>query len=86
MNHIVRIALSGALMIATLGGLSGCGARKDLRRPEGVSAVPMARGAEEPETPDQLMRPSEQARPDRSAEPLKQSQERQVDPFDLPPS
>lgn len=72
--------------LLALSVLSGCGARKELQRPEGMSAVPTARGAEEPATPEQLMRSGEQARPDRSAEPLKQSQERQVDPFDLPPS
>jgi len=82
----VRATVTVLLAASALAALSGCGARKELRRPAGMSAVPTARGAEEPATPDQLMRPSEQARPDRSAEQLKQSQERQADPFDLPPS
>lgn len=83
---IVRTGMTVLLAASVLAALTGCGARKGLQRPAGMSPVPTARGAEEPATPDQLMRPGEQARPDRSAEPLKQSQERQADPFDLPPS
>jgi len=79
-------AITTALALSAVVALAGCGARRELQRPAGVNPVPVARGAEEPSTPEQLMRPSEQARPDRSAEPLKQSQERQADPFDLPPS
>jgi hypothetical protein len=48
--------------------------------------MPVAIGAKAPTSSDALMQPSTQARPDRSAEPLKRSQERQEDPFDLPPS
>lgn len=51
-----------------------------------MAPVPVARGAEEPATPEELMTPDSQARPDRSAEPLKRSEEREHDPFDLPPS
>lgn len=66
--------------------LSACGSRRDLARTEGMAPVPVARGAEEPATPEELMTPDSQARPDRSAEPLKRSEEREHDPFDLPPS
>lgn len=86
MTIAARTTMTALLALSALAALSACGARKELQRPEGMSAVPTARGAEEPAAPEQLMRSGEQARPDRSAEPLKQSQERQVDPFDLPPS
>lgn len=66
--------------------LSACGSRTDLARTEGMAPVPVARGAEEPATPDELIAPDSQARPDRSAELLKRSEERERDPFDLPPS
>jgi len=66
--------------------LSACGSRMPLAARPGMEPVPKARGAEEADTPSRLMEPDIQARPDRSAEPLKRSEERQTDPFDLPPS
>lgn len=66
--------------------LSACGSRMPLVAKPGMEPVPVARGAEEPATPAELIEPSTQARPDRSAEPLKRSQKREDDPFDLPPS
>ncbi|MGD9810776.1 MAG: hypothetical protein AB7U35_05485 [Sphingobium sp.] len=75
------VALAGLAL-----ALGGCGSRKDLTAAPGMDPVPVAHGATEPETPAELMRPSTQARPDRSAEPLRRSQEREPDPFDLPPS
>lgn len=65
--------------------LSACGSSKDLTRPAGMTPVPTAVGAKAPATSSQLMEPSAQARPDRSAEPILRSQQRQDDPFDLPP-
>lgn len=66
--------------------LSACGSRKALQATPGMSPPPVAYGADKPATPAGMMRPDMQARPDRSAEPLKRSQERPDDPFDLPPS
>lgn len=74
------------ILLTTVLALSACGSRKELTPAEGMTPVPVARGAEEPATPAELVTPDSQARPDRSAEPLKRSEERQPDPFDLPPS
>ena len=75
-----------AMLLSACALLAGCGSRQPLKRDAGVPPVPVAMGAKEPATSDELMQPSTQARPDRSAEPLKRSEERQEDPFDLPPS
>jgi hypothetical protein len=74
------IALGAMLM------LSACGGRVALKpkagqslpvKPETASAVP---------TPDELMKPDIQARPKRSDEQLRRSEERREDRFDLPPT
>jgi len=65
--------------------LSGCGAATALKPAEG-KALPMPPyGAKATPTPKELLTPSNQARPERSDELLKQSQERRGDEFDLPP-
>jgi hypothetical protein len=74
------------VLLAAASALSACGARKDLKPTEGMKPVPVARGADRPDTPAELMTPDTQSRPDRNAEPLIKSQERQEDPFDLPPN
>ena len=65
--------------------LAACGSRTELRPLPGMSAVPKAAEAKAPETPAQLMKPETQARPDRKADLILQSEERKDDPFDLPP-
>ncbi len=80
---------TGRLMLvaAVLASLSACGSRKGLEPKPGMAPVPVAHGASQPASAAELMQPSPQARPDRTAEPLKRSQERpSEDPFDLPPS
>lgn len=71
----------------TLGlALSACGGRIELK-PKGGSAMPIApEGAQKVPTPDDLMTPTSQAKPKRSDEQLKRSEERQDDAFDLPPT
>ena len=66
-------------------GLAACGGRQPLKPIEGqkMPAVPV--GAAAAPTAQQLMTPSIQARPERSVDILSQSEERQDDPFDLPP-
>lgn len=71
--------------LSALALLSACGGREALKPKPGQSAVPIAKGATEADTPQELMTPSPQARPDRNAELLRKSQERPDDPFDLPP-
>ena len=81
----MRRVASALLVAALCAAVAACGSRKALKPAEGAPPVPVAVGAEAPATSDELMEPSTQARPDRSAEPLKRSQEREEDPFDLPP-
>lgn len=76
-----RIAIGVALLV----GLTACGGKQALKPKEGMAAVPTARGATAPQTAQELMTPSPQSRPERNAELLTQSKERQDDPFDLPP-
>ena len=86
MSWHARSAFQGMLVLCALAGMAGCGSRTPLQRPAGVEPVPAARGEEQPPASAELMEPGVQALPDRSAEPLKRSDERTVDPFDLPPS
>lgn len=76
-----------ALLLAGIAlSLSACGSRKSLKATPGMDPTPVAHGADKPATPDEMLDTGPQTRPDRSAEPLKRSQERPDDPFDLPPS
>ncbi len=66
--------------------LSACGARVKLSPQEG-SAMPIKpETASTAPTATQLMDPDTQARPKRSDEQLKRSEERREDKFDLPPA
>jgi ABC-type glycerol-3-phosphate transport system substrate-binding protein len=76
-----RIILAAALAAS----LAACGGREGLKHAEGEGPPPVARGATEAATADELLTPSTQARPERNAELLRQSEERKDDPFDLPP-
>jgi hypothetical protein len=78
---IRRLAFTGLLALS----LAGCGGRQDLKPKEGHATPPIPRGATEALTAQQLLAPSSQARPERNAELLRQSQERKDDSFDLPP-
>ncbi len=71
--------------LALIGLLTACGSRTELRPLPGMSAVPKADAATVAPTPTQLMTPTTQARPDRQGELLTKSEEREPDPFDLPP-
>jgi hypothetical protein len=75
------------LVIAALSlGLSACGARVNLSPKEGNALPVKPETANVVPTPAQLMEPSTQARPKRSDEQLKRSEERREDKFDLPPA
>lgn len=64
---------------------AGCGNKADLR-PRANAAPPVApAGSAGPETPKQQTTPDAEAKPARSDELLKRSEERQTDDFDLPP-
>ena len=66
--------------------LSGCGASTGLSPAKGASLPVAPFGATATPTPNQLLTPETQARPERSDELLTQSQQRRSDEFDLPPT
>ena len=74
-----RTVLGLALLVA------GCGGKTELHPKAGESLPPKPYAAEATPTPSQLMTPEIQARPRRSDELLKQSEERRDDRFDLSP-
>jgi hypothetical protein len=73
-------------MIVVALALSACGSRTSLRPKEGASLPIKPLTANAVPTPEQLMSPDSQARPKRSDEQLKRSEERREDKFDLPPA
>ena len=73
------------IVTAVLLALAACGGKKELTPAAGESLPPKPAAEATPLTPTQLMTPSVQARPQRSDELLKQSEERRDDRFDLPP-
>lgn len=77
------------LGLASVVALSACGARADLTPPEGAS-LPVAPygapdGEENAPTAEQLLELEALAAPERSVELRRRSEEREDDPFDLPP-
>ncbi|MFN7029237.1 MAG: hypothetical protein ACK4PC_07715 [Sphingopyxis sp.] len=76
------------LIIATLAAsalLSACGSKEDLKPVAGQPAPVVPVGAPRAPTTEELTTPDAQARPARSDELLKRSEQREPDDFDLPP-
>ena len=65
--------------------LAACGNRVDLRPAAGQSLPVAPAGRDDRPTADELLVRSPQAAPERSVELRKRSEEREDDPFDLPP-
>lgn len=83
MNRQIRcLAPTIGLMLA----LAGCGAAKELQPAEGAALPPAPYGARATPTPEQLLTPTTQQRPQRSDELLRNSEQRRGDEFDLPPN
>ncbi len=82
MTPLAKIVL---IAVAAL-GLAACGNRADLRALPGQAAVPVAVGQAAPPTATKLTTPGVAARPARSDEVLRRSEERPADDFDLPPT
>lgn len=79
----VRIAaVTVGVMALTL---AGCGKRGELAPVAGQPMPVKAVGAPRAATPEELRTPPTQAQPGRTDELLKRSEQRQDDPFDLPP-
>ena len=78
--------MRAAVALTVLLLLSTCGQRSTLK-PETGKALPIApHGSDERKTADALLTPPPQAVPERSVELRKRSEEREDDPFDLPPA
>ncbi|MBB3033342.1 lipoprotein [Alteriqipengyuania lutimaris] len=74
-----------ASCIALAATLAACGQRAELAPPEGASLPPPAYGSEVRPTAEELLEPDVIAVPERDAELRTRSEEREDDPFDLPP-
>lgn len=72
-------------LLPTALALAACGARTELEPFQGAQLPPTSYGQTERPTADQLLEPVAQAEPERSVELRKRSEEREDDPFDLPP-
>ena len=68
-----------------LAGLSACGSQKDLEPVAGASLPPTPYGRNDPPTAAELLVLNPQAAPERNIELRRESEEREDDPFDLPP-
>lgn len=77
----MRIALALTAALA----LIGCGQRAELKPLAGETLPPAPLGAAAPKTSAELLTPPTQAAPERSVELRRRSEEREDDPFDLPP-
>ena len=73
------------LVIATAQALAACGATGDLEPVAGGSLPPAPYGATDRPQAEALLTPEPQAVPERSVELRSVSEEREDDPFDLPP-
>ena len=72
-------------VLAGAGLLAACGQQAALEPPPGESLPPAPYGAEVQPTADELLALDPEAAPDRSVELRTRSEEREDDPFDLPP-
>ena len=73
------------IAVSLLLALAACGSQGALQPPKGESLPPAPYGAKEPKDADELLDVRVQADPGRSVELRKRSEEREEDPFDLPP-
>ncbi len=65
--------------------LAGCGSREPLEPPPGAALPPAPAMAARAPTTEEMLTPPPIARPERAGEPLRRSEEREDDRFDLPP-
>ena len=77
---IGRVALAGLAL-----SLAACGSQRDLAPPPGHELPPAPYGRSDRPTAIELLNPPPQAVPVRSDELRTRSEEREDDPFDLPP-
>ena len=81
MNHLIRVTGPlGALALAT-----ACGQVSDLEPIPPDTLPPAPYGSSQQPTAEDLLEPSPTAVPERNVELRRESEEREDDPFDLPP-
>jgi hypothetical protein len=73
------------ILMPALLALVACGRVGELERTPAMAPAPVPYGADAPSTADRLLRSDPQAVPERSVELRSESEEREDDPFDLPP-
>ena len=76
---------SSIIFIAGASLLSACGQKAELEPLPGQTLPPAPVGAEERPDAEKLLELDPQAAPERSVELRRRSEEREDDPFDLPP-
>ena len=72
-------------LLVLAAALASCGQKADLTPPPGTSLPPAPFGSEVQPSAAELLAVDPQAAPDRSVELRTRSEEREDDPFDLPP-
>jgi len=65
--------------------LAACGSQSDLAPVAGASLPPAPYGRSDPPTANELLALDSQGAPERNVELRRESEEREDDPFDLPP-
>ena len=75
-----------AIGLVVASALCGCARKTPLEPAPGQSLPPPPYGASAPLTSEQLLELDPQAAPERSTELRTQSEEREDDPFDIPPA
>ena len=65
--------------------LVACGAQRDLETQAGKALPPPPYGRADSPSAEELLEPTPEAQPVRTVELRRQSEEREDDPFDLPP-
>ena len=73
------------LILAGAAALAGCGQQAALEPPPGESLPPAPYGSTERPDAEDLLELDPQAAPERSVELRRRSEQREDDPFDLPP-
>ena len=73
------------LALLMLAALAACGSQKDLEPVAGASLPPAPFGRSDPPPAAELLELDPQAAPERNVELRRESEEREDDPFDLPP-
>jgi|TARA_R100000049_G_C1951798_1_gene100218 hypothetical protein len=81
----MRIRLALLLTAALPLALSACGQRAALQPPPGETLPPAPYGGDQRLTAEELLEPDVIAQPKRDTELRTRSEEREDDPFDLPP-